>query len=440
MERGHAVVVGGSIAGLCAARVLADAFGRVTLLEQDVLPEGPEPRRGTPQACHVHGLLAYGSRLLEELFPGLDAELAGAGAPALRIGRDVGYLSAYGWSPCFEPTIPFRTASRPLLEQRLRRRVLALDRVSVLGGRQVTGLLASPGGDRVHGVVHGGPGGGEERLEADLVVDASGRGSRAPGWLERLGRSTPDESVVDSFAGYATRTYEDIPPLLDGWKSVFLLGTPENPRGGVILPIENGRAQVTVVGLVRDYPPTDEEGFAAFAGTLRGPHLRRAMDSARPVSDIQGTRSTANRWLHYERLRDQPAGLVVVGDAACTFNPIYGQGMTVAASGAVLLGELLRRSVPAERFPRLFQRELAARLAPVWSMATSSDFRFPATSGKRSPGMRVAHAYFDALLRLGVQDPEVTRTVSQVLQLLAPPGLLLRPGLVVRAVAHAMRA
>src|SRR5689334_17815362 len=223
---------------MCAAKVLSRSFQQVTVVERDELPGGPEARKGVPQAHHVHAMLAHGAILLEELFPGLDAELAEAGAPELHIGRNVGYLGGYGWVPAFEPAIPVRAASRPLIEQRVRKRVLALERVRVLAGRQVLGLLTSPGKDRVAGVTVGAAGGGGEvRLEADLVVDAAGRGSRAPAWLEGMGRTAPSESVVDAFVGYSTRIYEDVPPLIDGWKCVFVLWTPAITRGGVVFPM-----------------------------------------------------------------------------------------------------------------------------------------------------------------------------------------------------------
>ena len=440
MERGHAVVIGGSIAGMCAARVLARSFARVTVVERDQLADFPEIRKGAPQGHHVHAMLAGGAQILEELFPGMDAELAEAGAPELLIGRDVGYLAAYGWAQPFEPAIPIRGASRPLIEQRVRRRVLATDRISVRSGCSVLGLLSPVGKRRVSGVTVAGPGGAEEPLEADLVVDASGRGSRAPAWLEAMGRSAPRETVVDAFVGYSTRIYEDVPPVTDGWKCVFLLWTPEVTRGGVLFPMEGGRWFVTIAGVARDYPPSDEEGFLAFARSLRGPHVTDAITRARPMTEIHATRSTANRWLHFERLADQPPGFVVMGDAACAFNPIYGQGMTVALSGAALLGDLLARDVPAERFPRAFQRALAGRLGPVWTMSTSADFQMPATQGERPLSTRAGHAYFNALLKLGSKDADVTRAVSRVLQLLDPPANLMRPGIAVRVLANALRA
>lgn len=437
MDRGHAIVIGGSIAGLVAARVLARDFQQVTLLERDELPDDPSARRGVPQAHHVHAMLARGAMVLEELFPGLDAELAEAGAPELHIGEDVGYLGRFGWTAPFQPTIPFRAASRLLLEQRLRRRVRALERVSVLAGRDVARLLATAGGRRVTGVVCAG-GGGEEKLEADLVVDASGRGSRAPTWLKELGRGAPPETVVDAYVGYATRIYDDLPPLAGGWRSVFVLWAPPVTRGGVVFPFEGGRAFVSLAGAARDYPPTDEAEFVAFARSLRAPHVHEAILEARPVSDIYATRSTANRWVHYERLADPPAGFVAVGDAVCAFNPVYGQGMTVAALGAELLGELVRREVPAQDFPRVFQRRLARRVRTVWGMATNEDFRFPTTSGQVPFTTRLGHRYLNALMRMGPSDPDVTRTLARVFQLLDSPLEILRPGIALRALARSV--
>jgi len=440
MARNHAVVIGGSIAGMCAARVLARSFARVTVVERDELVDFPEIRKGAPQGHHVHAMLAEGSRVLEGLFPGFDAELAEAGAPQLQVGRDVGYLATHGWGRPFEPVILIRAASRPLIEQRVRRRVLTTERVLVRSGCGVQGLRTTSGYERVSGVTLVGRDGKEERVDADLVVDASGRGTRAPQWLEAMGRAAPAETVVDAFVGYSTRIYEDVPPLEGGWKAVFLTWTPQVTRGGVIFPMEGGRWFVTVAGIAKDYPPSDEEGFLAYARSLRAPHLSDAIAGARPVTEIQATRSTANRWLHYEQLPDQPPGFVVMGDAACAFNPIYGQGMTVAASGAALLGEMLERNVPMEKFPRAFQRALAARLRPVWTMSTSADFQMPTTQGQRPLSTRAGHAYFNALLKLATRDSDVTRTLSRVLQLLDPPGNLMRPGIAVRALAGALRA
>lgn len=437
MNRDHAVVIGGSVAGLCAARSLARVFQRVTLVERDPFPDAPEVRKGTPQAHHVHVMLARGADILEGLFPGLDAELAAAGAVQLEIGGDVGYLTLHGWSLPFQPTIPMRATSRALLEHCLRRRVMATERVTALAGREVAGLLHSPRG--VSGVLlGGGPGSGQERLEADLVVDASGRGSRAPAWLKEMGRTPPEETLVDAYVGYSTRIYDGPPALPGNWRSVFVGWTQQLTRGGVILPLEGGRTIATLVGAAKDYPPLDEAGFLAYARSLRAPHVYDAIAGAKPLSEIRGTRSTANRWLHYERLSDQPAGFVASGDAACAFNPVYGQGMTVAAMGATLLAEMVEQPMPAEQLPRQFQRQMAKQLRPVWNMATTEDFRFPGTLGKISPTTKLGHRYIDALLKLTLDDADLARNVVRVFQLLDPPGNLVRPALAARVLAHAL--
>jgi 2-polyprenyl-6-methoxyphenol hydroxylase-like FAD-dependent oxidoreductase len=429
--REHAVVIGGSIAGLCAAHVLSSHYARVTLLERDRLDDSPGApvRRGIPQAKHVHGLLALGSVVLEELFPGLDAELAGAGAPQIEMGREIGYLGVYGWSPGFEPTVPIRCPSRLLLEASLRRRVRASGRVQIREEQDVAGLLSDQAKQRVTGVRLA----GGETVEASLVVDATGRGSRAGAWLEALGRAAPRESVVDAFIGYATRLYRDLPPFPPPWRALYLMWKPGTTRGGVILPVEDGIFVVTLAGAARDYPPTDEAGFFEYARSLRSPLVAEAIQAGRPAGDIHGSRTSANRWRHYEALKDQPPGFLVTGDAACSFNPVYGQGMTMGAVGAQILGELFSAGQSPDLKPALFQRALAARLKTVWSMSTSEDFRFPTTEGVAPFTTRLAHRYLDAVLKAATRDQSVTRTIARVLQLLDPPTDLFRPRVLLQA-------
>jgi 2-polyprenyl-6-methoxyphenol hydroxylase-like FAD-dependent oxidoreductase len=434
--REHAVVVGGSVAGLCAAHALSAHFARVTVVERDRLDdETLSVRRGAPQAHHVHALLARGSQVLEALFPGLDSELGQAGAPQIQMGREIGYMGVHGWAPGFQPTVAVRCPSRLLLEATIRRRVRASGRVQLRDEQDVVGLATDPARQRVTGVRLA----GGEALEAGLVVDASGRGSRASAWLKELGRAEPRESVVDAFAGYSTRLYQELPPFPPPWRAIFIMWSRDRTRGGVILPVEGSRYVVTLVGVARDYPPTDEAGFLEYARTLRSPLLAEAIQGGRPTGEIHASRSTANRWRHYEALEDQPPGLLVLGDALCAFNPVYGQGMTVAAMGAQLLGALFAAGRSPDLSPALFQRSLAARLKTVWSMATSEDFRFPTTQGSVPFATRLAHRYLDAVLKAGARDMVVTRTVARVLQLLDPPTNLLRPRVVAQALVSGLR-
>lgn len=437
-----AVVVGGGMAGLLAARVLADHVERVTLLDRDRFPATPAFRRGVPQSRHVHALLVRGLEVLEELFPGLEAELVDAGAPIIPSPRDVLWLSAAGWCRRFPPRLRLLSCSRELLEWHVRRRVAALDNVRLLEGREVVGLLPNPDGTAVAGVRlrdrtgRDGAPAADQTIRATIVIDASGRTSQASEWLADLGYPPPAETTVDAFLGYASRAYAIPPGFVADWRGVYLQAKPPaTARAGVLLPVEGGRWLVGLVGAGRDYPPTDEAGFLAFARSLRSPVLAEAIQMAEPLSAIHGNRQTANRRRHYERLARRPEGFVVVGDAACTFNPVYGQGMTVAALAARALDQGLRQQRRGRPegdltgFARRVQRRVATGSATAWLMATGEDLRYPETSGAR-PGLptRLLQRYADGVLRAAMEDQRANAAFLDVLNLLAPPPALFRPG------------
>lgn len=453
----HAVVIGGSMAGLLAARVLADHFARVTILDRDQFPQGPAFRKGVPQARHVHVLLTRGQMVLEDLFPGLQSDLAREGAVPMDWIADTKSLNAAGWVPRFSSRFQTHVCSRDLLEWCVRRRLGEHPNVEMLGGCEVTGVVAADGGGRVVGVrlrrrlerEHSV--GNEEQLAADLVVDASGRDSRAPEWLAGMGYSAVAETVVNSFLGYATRSYERPGALVNEWKLLLITSRPpENVRAGVILPVEGGRWIVTVSGASREYPPTDEEGFLAFARGLPTPIFAEAITPAQPLSPIYGYRRTENRVRHYERLRRWPDGFVVLGDAVCCFNPVYGQGMSVAALAAQQLDAMLR-SRSADGHGRdeaslrpgaawRFQRALARANRVPWLMATGEDFRFAGTEGGRRGALtRLLHRYMDGVQRVAARDPRTLLAFIEVAHLLRSPLLLFQPRIVLRVVAEGLR-
>ncbi len=448
-----AVVVGGGMAGLLAARVLADHAGRVTLLDRDRFPASPAFRRGVPQSRHVHALLVRGLEVLEALFPGLEADLIDAGAPIIPSPRDLLWLSAAGWCRRFPPRLRLLSCSRELLEWHVRRRVAALGNVRLLDGREAVGLLPSPDGTAVTGVrlrERGGRDGDpvpDQTISATIVVDASGRASRAPEWLAELGYSPPPETTVDAFLGYASRAYAIPPGFAADWRGVYLQAKPPaTARAGVLLPVEGGRWLVGLVGAGGDHPPTDEDGFLAFARSLRSPVLFEAIRGAEPLSAVHGNRQTANRRRRYERLVHSPEGFVVVGDAACTFNPVYGQGMTVAALAARALAEGLdqqrrrRQDGNLAGFAHRVQRRVATSSATAWLMATGEDLRYPETAGAR-PGVptRLLQRYADGVLRAAMEDRRANAAFLDVLNLLAPPAALFRPGVLAAVLRTALR-
>jgi 2-polyprenyl-6-methoxyphenol hydroxylase-like FAD-dependent oxidoreductase len=449
----HAVVIGGGMAGLWAGRVLADHFDYITIIDRDRFPDGPSHRKGIPQAYHAHTLLAGGQRALERLFPNLDAELAAAGAPRIDWTWDCRSFFRTGWVKHYRSGLETRTCSRDLLECAIRRALAARRVVRFLEGHEVVGLSFDERANRMTGVRLRGrnrPAGAkalEEELAADLVVDTSGRDSHAPTWLAESGFGVVEETVIDPFLGYASRVYRRPPALAADWRALVVSNVPPHqPRGGVIYPIEGDRWLVTLAGIGRDYPPTDEAGFLAFARSLATPVLHKAIAGAEPLSPIRGYRRTENRWRHYERLPRWPEGFVTLGDAACTYDPVYGQGMTAAARGALALDRCLRlqrRLRPdgdLRGIGRRFQRRLARRNATPWLLATAEDRRWPTTAGGRTdPFTRIAQRYVDLVLAAIVGDAVVGQAFFEVLHLLKPPTILLRPPVLARVLRNTIK-
>jgi 2-polyprenyl-6-methoxyphenol hydroxylase-like FAD-dependent oxidoreductase len=434
----HAVVIGGSMSGLLAARALADHFERVTVLERDQLPDGPEPRKGTPQARHIHVLLTAGRRVLERMFPGLIQDLIAAGAEDYDATADIEWLSPGGRCVRFPSGIRTIGATRDLIEWGIRLRTLKDARIVVRTGVDVTGLRLDPSGARVVGLAledRSSAGKVSEALDADLVVDAAGRGSRALQWLEALGYPRPRETVVNSFLGYSTRLVRPPAGWTADWKALYIQSAPpDRRRGGVIAPVENGQWIVTLAGGGCDYPPTDEDGFRAYARSLADPQFARAYEAAEPLTPIVGTKSTENRIRHYEELNRRPEGLLVTGDAACAFNPVYGQGMSSAAIAADVLGACLAEGRTTGLAAR-FQARLARANRRPWVLATGADYRYIEAEGP-PPGRlgRLMHRYLDRVVVLAARNPRVRKRFMEVLHLVRSPASLFAPGLLARAV------
>lgn len=438
-DDGHAVVVGGSIAGLMAARVLSDHVGHVTVVDRDGLPERPGFRKGVPQSRHQHIFLPRGRRIAERLFPGIEDELLYSGAELMDVAEDGNWLTPAGPAPRFHSGVALIGCTRELIEGTIRRRVASLPGVRFLQHADVARLLPGPGG-RVAGVVLRFRGrnrtGLEEPLRADLVVDASGRNSDAPYWLEEIGYAPPEETTINAHPGYATRLFERPEDPGRDWTFVLVqTAPPEYNRGGVLSPVEGGRWMCSLIGLGGDHPPTDEEGFMAFARSLRDRTLYQAIEGAVPLSPIHGYREIENRRRRYERVPRLPDNLLIIGDAACSFNPVYGQGMTTAAIGAEILEGCLggRRGGDLAGLSRRFQRKLAKANAAPWLLATGEDLRVRGTADGR-PGLpiRLTYRYMDRVLALSLHDLRVRRTFLEVFGMLRPPTSLFGPAIVAK--------
>ncbi|MFF3753172.1 FAD-dependent oxidoreductase [Streptomyces sp. NPDC002018] len=429
----HAVIIGGSIAALLTAHVLGAHADRVTVVERDRLPEGPEPRAGVPQSRHTHVLLEGGQRALDELLPGIVSELREHGAPRVGLPGDLVQWQSGRYYRRTAATAHLLTGTRPLLEWLVRRRVLAEGRITVLEGTEVVGLLGDS--TRVRGVQVR-ERGAESRhdvrhLAADLVVDASGRGSRAPDWLASIGAEPPHEETLDTGLAYATRLYRRDDEDADDGDCLgyyFIPGSGE-ARGGVALPVEGGLHLVTLSGLRGTEPPSDEEAFTEFAARLPHPVLHDWLSRARPESPVHAFRATANVRRRYDRPGRRPAGFLAVGDALCAFNPVYGQGMAVAALGAVALRDTL--ADPA-RTPttRRVQRALLKASRQAWDIASGADKVLPGARGDAA-GTRLvdrpAAWYLARVVERAPGDPVVGAAFRAASSLMEPVSVLFSP-------------
>ncbi len=433
------------MAGLLSARALADHFEKVIILERDPLPQAPATRKGAPQSAHVHVMLDAGQQLLERFFPGLLHDLQAQGAALIDSSRDVAWHHFDVWKSRAPRGLPLLVCTRPFLEWNVLRRVLARPNVEFRGGCSVEGLLTDASRQRVTGVRLRTPT-GELPLEAALVVDATGRGSRAPQWLEALGLQRPEEEQVRVDLAYTTRLYAPPARVQDEWKVLMQYPCPPvSWRSGFISSVEGGRWIVTLNGYFGDHPPTDDAGFLEFARSLRQPDLHAALREATPLGPLATHKVKETRWRHYERLARFPENWVIVGDAVCAFNPVFGQGMSVAARGAALLHDCLHeqaRRAPGtlEGVARRFRKRLPEVLRLPWFMGTNLDLQYPQALGRRRPGAGVLHWYIRRLMERTSQDATVHQQFNRVLHLQAGLGAVLQPSVALPVLAEGARA
>jgi 2-polyprenyl-6-methoxyphenol hydroxylase-like FAD-dependent oxidoreductase len=427
---GRAVVVGASMAGLLTARVLTEFFPQVTVVDRDDLTGGPVPRRGVPQSRHSHALLSGGVQALQSLFPDLVADLLQHGAEICDFQAD-SRLFASGRLLRQQPSDLVAIAvSRPLLEDRVRQAVLSTPGVAVLAPAQLVDLRAEDG--RVTGVrVRQGE--ADTDVSAELVVDATGRGSHTPTWLAEHGLPRPVESTVDVGLTYASWVFPRRTGDLDGARFLLIPPTPEVPRVGSALAIEGGRWMVGSAGYRGDAAPLDLDGLRRFAATLPARDLADLIAGREPLEPPRAHRFPASLRHHYERLPVFPEGLLVTGDALSSFNPIYGQGMTIAAFEALALRDELAAGGPD--LPRRFFAHAARLIDVAWDLAAGSDLALPMVPGRRSLRTRLVNAYVHRIGLAAAGDPQVGRTFIRVVNLLDPPTALIRPAMLARVAA-----
>jgi 2-polyprenyl-6-methoxyphenol hydroxylase-like FAD-dependent oxidoreductase len=446
MPATSALVIGGSLAGMCAARVLSDAFDRVTIVERDAYPSAPDDfRTGVPQARHVHNLLARGLREFESFFPGFEARMRERGAVAVESGWDTATLWPHGWAGRAHSGLWQLYASRPLIESTVLEFCRRLPNVTFLERTEVSALRAS-GGSRpcCTGVeVRSRDDGGApiRTLEADLVVDASGAHSKSGEWLQQLGLAVPQDEVVEGYSGYSSRWFasDQAWPSDWWWKVLFLrLATPERPYFVGFFPIENQRWLLSYIGVNKSYPPRGEAEFTAALERLATPAVHRMVGRMTSISPVYSSRATRNRWRHYERWRTPLDRFIAIADAACSFNPRFGQGMSAATVSARLLHHCLARyGVADPRLPRAFFAAQARFQRTPWLFAAADDLRLPLSEGRRSLSIRLFNWYRPHLV--SCPDRQVGARLGQVTQFLRPLSSLFEPQIVSRVLVASTR-
>jgi 2-polyprenyl-6-methoxyphenol hydroxylase-like FAD-dependent oxidoreductase len=422
---GHAVVIGAGMAGLAIAQALTVGFDRVTVVDRDRLPTGTTARRGVPQDRHLHLLLPAGTAALEALFPGLVDQLCAEGARTGDADRIRMCLNGHRLAPARAGGRAV-FSSRPFLESRLRRRVREEPAVTVRDGVRITGLALARDGGRVQGVNLASPDGADhEVLRAEVVVDCSGRRSPVPGWLVEAGHRPVEVDELDVQVRYATRRYELPAGVLDGDHHVLIGPTPGGPRGAAMTHVEDGSWLVTLFAMAGAQVPTSGDDFERFAAQLPIGDVHDAIRAGRAIDEPAPYRFPANRRHRYERMKDPPAGFLAAGDAVCSFNPIYGQGMTVAAIEARILQERLRSGgLPSAR---AWFGDIADVIDVAWRLAIGSDLAVEAVGGRRPLSVRLLNRYITLVQAAAADDPRLTERLVRVLGMIDPPTRLLRP-------------
>jgi hypothetical protein len=321
-----------------------------------------------------------------------------------------------------------------LLESGVRERVLANPKIVRRDNLQVEGLALDKASGRVTGIRAGG-----ETLSADLVLDATGRGSRSPVWLEEMGYEKPREDAVQVALGYTTRFFRRRPTDLNGDLAVIVPPTPEGKRGGVMIAQEGDRWTCTLIAHFGNYAPEELPGYIAFAKTLPAPYIHEIVSQNEPLGEAVSARFPASTRRRYELLKRFPAGYVVFGDAICSFNPIYGQGMSVSALQSLQLRKALAESTDDANLARTFFGQAAKVVDIPWAIAVGNDLRIPEVVGPRHAGVTFINWYLSKLHKAAHHDPVLSLAFHKVGNLLAPPPSLFHPRITSRVLFGNLR-
>lgn len=423
----RAIVVGAGFGGLSAAGVLSDYFEEIMILDRDELPEDATGRPGVPQGKHPHALLGGGLKALEDLFPNFGDELMRVGAVPIDAGFDVlSEIPGHDVWPRIKLSWPTFSMSRPLIEHTLGRQVERMRNIKVRCGCRALTLVNDSDAHAATGIRCKMVDGSLETFKSDFIVDASGNGSLTLEFLKVTGRKPPEETIIGVNTRYASALFEHS-DIRNGYKMVFTApNAPEQARGGFILPAENNSTQVALAGKGKDIPPVDGNGFLSYARQLPTQTIYNAIKDAKRLTDVAPFSFPESRWRHFARVPDFPRGLLPIGDAICRFNPVYGQGMTVAAQEAGLLSDLLQTldGDPLATLAPAFLTKAETLIADPWAMSAIPDFIYPETTGERPRDLEDRLNFQRALGRLAVRDAEIYELMIEIRHVLKPLALL----------------
>ncbi len=428
----RAIVIGGSIAGKLAARVLSDYFNEVVIIEKDAEINSPQTaRNGVPQAVHGHALLKSGEEILEKLFPGIIQELIASGSVASDFAQDISWYHHGSWKMNYPSEIGTLQQSRPFLEYHLHCRVNRIENIRYIYEAKVKKLLTSTDHSRILGVVYQAKEENTSELKADIVVDAAGAASLTPKWLKELELPNPEKTEVKIDLQYASRLYQTLSPMEISWKGMLVYpNPPEQTLGGGIYQIEDGKWMVTLLGYGLDKTIAEEETFLKHAQSLDHPIIFEVIKDGVPISEVSNYRFPKLRRFHYEKHKNLPNGLIVIGDAFCRIDPIFAQGMSLSALEAMALKDVLEQYKLHQSLNKISKKahqRFSKILMVPWLIALVEDFRFKNTAGKRFLGLRFMQSYIKKVVLACATEKDVYNSFIQVLHLKAHPVTLFSP-------------
>lgn len=432
MNRNRAVVAGGSISGKLAARVLSEFFNEVIVIEKDEKNDHVINRKGVPQGHQGHVLLKSGEEIIEELFPGIIEELSLNGSKKSDFAGDL-FWSHHGTQKIrFNSSVFISQQSRPLLEWQLQQRLEKTPNINFRFGCRVKNVTFS--NHEINSVVIEDKEGSETELLADLVIDASGAAALHNQWLRESRYELPNKTEIKIDLFYASMVYKKIPSELMSWHSLLAYpNPPEVDRGGMISPIEGNRMLVTLIGYGTKEVPKDLGSFLECARTLEQPELYEAIKNVLPLSkNVQVYRFPALRRYHFEKLKEIPSGLLVIGDAFCRVDPVFAQGMSLAAMEAKALRELLMQELDAKKVTKRYYKKVSRIIDIPWLIALTEDFRFRTTSGSKPIGLPILQWYVKKVVAACSHNENVYTRFIQVLHLKSRPISLAHPGILAK--------